>query len=193
MKQADLTRQRIMRASLELFAAQGYQATTTPDIARHAGLAEGTMYSHFAGKQDLLNELYRSAAAWAVQLVRQADVAGGNPRDKLAQLAGLLVHDAGRDPAVVRLFFFQDYTVLLDERSRASAREFRGGLETLVAQGKAEGLVRTGGVDALAAAWLGVVRVAMERVVTREWGTNSGGVNVCRDAAWAAIAQPGTA
>lgn len=182
-----------MRASLELFAAQGYQATTTPDIARQAGLAEGTMYSHFAGKQDLLNELYRSAAAWAVQLVRQADAAGGTPRDKLAQLAALLVHDAGRDPAVARLFFFQDYAVLLDERSRASAREFRGGLEGLVAQGKAEGLVRTGGVDALAAAWLGVVRVAMERVVTREWRTNSGGINVCRDAAWSAIAQPGSA
>ena len=58
------------------------------------------------------------------------------------------------------------------------------------AQGKGDGLVRAGGVDALSAAWLGVVRVALERIVTREWGTNSGGVAVCREAAWAAIAQP---
>ena len=101
-----------------------------------------------------------------------------------ARAAAKLTH-----PAIVRVFFFQDHAALLDERARTAAREFRGGLEGLVAQGKADGLVRSGGVDALAAAWLGVVRVAMERIVTREWGTNSGGVTVCREAAWAAIAQ----
>lgn len=181
-----------MRASLELFTARGYQATTTPDIARQAGIAEGTIYRHVAGKQALLNELYRSAAAWATQLVRQADASPATPQEKLARLAAMLVQGAGREPAIVRLFFFQDHSTLLDEQSRAGAREFRGALESLVAQGKADGLVRPGGVDALAAAWLGVLRVALERIVTREWGTNSGGVTVCRDAAWAAIAQPGS-
>lgn len=192
MKQADLTRERLLRAGLELFTAQGYGATTTSDIARHAGVAEGALYRHFPGKQALLNEVYRGAAAWAAARVREADAAAESLPHKLAHLAAALVRGAGREPATVRLFFFffQDHTALLDERARAAAREFRGGIEGLVAQGKADGLVRSGGVDALAAAWLSVVRVAMERIVTREWGTNSGGVTVCRDAAWAAIAQP---
>lgn len=190
MKQADLTRERLQRAGLELFTAYGYRATTTSDIARHAGVAEGALYRHFPGKQALLSDVYRDAAAWAAERVREADAAADSLPDKLAHLAAALVRGAGREPARVRLFFFQDHTALLDERARTAAREFRGGLEGLVAQGKADGLVRSGGVDALAAAWLGVIRVALERIVTREWGTNSGGVTVCREAAWAAIAQP---
>lgn len=190
MKQADLTRERLLRAGLALFTAQGYRGTTTSDIARHAGVAEGAMYRHFPGKQALLNAVYRSAAQWAADRVREADAAADSLPHKLAHLAAALVRGAGREPGIVRLFFFQDHAALLDDRARAAAREFRGSLEGLVAQGKADGLVRTGGVDALAAAWLGVVRVALERIVTREWGTNSGGVTVCREAAWAAIAQP---
>jgi AcrR family transcriptional regulator len=187
VKQADLTRQRLVRAALELFTTQGYHTTTTPQIARNAGIAEGTIYRHFTGKQQLLNELYRGAARWATQLVRQADSGMMAPHARLARLAELLVDGAGREPAVVRLFFFQDVSLLLDDKSRESSREFRGALENLVAQGKAEGSVRAGGVDALAAAWLGVMRVALERILAREWGMASAGVRLCTEAAWNAI------
>jgi AcrR family transcriptional regulator len=187
VKQADLTRQRLVRAALELFTSQGYHPSTIPQIARRAGIAEGTIYRHFPGKQQLLNELYRGAARWATKLVREADRAGVSPRDKLARLGTLLVDGAAREPAVVRLFFFQDYSALLDEPSRTTAREFRGALESLVAGGKADGTVRTGGVDVLAGAWLGVVQVALERILDRDWGVASAGAQLCRDAAWDAI------
>jgi AcrR family transcriptional regulator len=196
VKQADLTRQRLVRAALELFTAQGYHPTTTPQIAKKAGIAEGTIYRHFPGKQQLLNELYRGAARWAAQLVRQAESPATTPvgvesdaaRDRLARTAELLVDGARREPAVVRLFFFQDLAGVLDDKSREAAREFRGALENIVAHGKSEGTIRAGGVDALAAAWLGVVRVALERILTREWGVASAGVRLCKEAAWDAIA-----
>lgn len=186
MKQADLTRQRLARAALELFTTQGFHPTTTPQIARKAGIAEGTIYRHYAGKQQLLNELYRGAARWATQLVRAADTTA-TPRERLTHLAELLVEGTGREPAVVRLFFFQDVALLLDEKSREAGREFRGALEGLIAQGKSQGAVRAGGVDALAAAWLSVVRVALERILAREWGAGSAGVRLCSEAAWDAI------
>ena len=85
------------------------------------------------------------------------------------------------------MFFFQDLTALLDEKSRDAGREFRGAIESVVAQGKAEGAIRAGGVDVLAAAWLGVLRVALERVLAREWGVASSGVRLCAEAGWNAI------
>ena len=54
---ADLTRQRLIRAALELFTTRGYHDTTTAQIAKKAGIAEGTIYRHFASKQQLMNEL----------------------------------------------------------------------------------------------------------------------------------------
>src|SRR2546428_11069986 len=77
MPAADLTRQRLVHAALELFSTRGYAATTTAEIARKAGVAEGTIYRHFQSKQHLLNELYRGAARWALRLVRGAEGAAG--------------------------------------------------------------------------------------------------------------------
>jgi len=188
MARTERTRQRLVRAALELFTTQGYHATTTPQLAKRAGIAEGTIYRHFTGKQQLLSELYRGAARWAIGFVREVDAAPAPPREKLTRLGQALSDGASREPGVVRLFFLQDLSSLLDDRAREAGREFRSALESLVAQGKAEGTVRPGGVDVLAAAWLGVIRVALERIVTREWGGNSGGVGVCIAAAWHAIA-----
>src|SRR5437879_6279712 len=128
MTQADLTRERLVRAALELFTAHGYHETTTPQIAKKAGVAEGTIYRHFTSKQHCFNELYRTAARWAGQLVKDADALKVGPREKLAELARGLVTGAAHEAAVARLFFIQSHEDLLDEESRKTARDFRAGL-----------------------------------------------------------------
>lgn len=52
-------RDAICEAALELFAEKGIEATTTREIAERAGAAEGTLYRHFEGKDDLAGWLYR--------------------------------------------------------------------------------------------------------------------------------------
>ncbi len=44
------TRAALLTAALELFAARGYDATTTAAIAQHAGVSEMTLFRHFATK-----------------------------------------------------------------------------------------------------------------------------------------------
>src|SRR6266480_25303 len=101
MTQADLTRQRLIRAALELFTTAGYHLTTTPLIAKKAGVAEGTIYRHFDSKQHLLNELYRAAGRWALRVVKEADGLKVGPREKLAELGRGLVAGAGRRAVVL--------------------------------------------------------------------------------------------
>jgi TetR/AcrR family transcriptional regulator, fatty acid metabolism regulator protein len=43
-----------MRCARELFCAQGYEQTSTADIAARAGVVEGTLYRYFPSKRDLL-------------------------------------------------------------------------------------------------------------------------------------------
>ena len=47
------TRQAILKAALELFARRGFHRTTTRQIARRAGIAEGTLFNYFETKDDL--------------------------------------------------------------------------------------------------------------------------------------------
>lgn len=44
----------IIAAALELFATKGYEATSTAELARAAGVSEGTIFHHFKTKDGVL-------------------------------------------------------------------------------------------------------------------------------------------
>ncbi len=45
---------RIIQAAVEIFSQKGYAASSTSEIARKAGVAEGTIFRHYKTKKDLL-------------------------------------------------------------------------------------------------------------------------------------------
>lgn len=45
---------KILEAAIEMFAEKGYAATSTSEIAKKAGVAEGTIFRHYKTKKDLL-------------------------------------------------------------------------------------------------------------------------------------------
>ncbi len=55
------TRENILEAAKKLFLKNGYDETTTRDIASHAGLAAGTMFNYFPGKETLAMTLAAKA------------------------------------------------------------------------------------------------------------------------------------
>jgi len=54
------TRTRILQAAQRLFAAKGFEGTTTRDLALTAGVAEGTLFRHFDNKKAILVEVATS-------------------------------------------------------------------------------------------------------------------------------------
>jgi len=56
------TRDRILQAAQRLFAAQGFDGTTTRDLAKAASVAEGTLFRHFPNKKAILIEV--ATAGW---------------------------------------------------------------------------------------------------------------------------------
>lgn len=53
----ELTRQRILDVSSELFRSQGFQESTSRDIARAAGIANGTLFNYFPNKESIALQL----------------------------------------------------------------------------------------------------------------------------------------
>lgn len=51
-------KQAILDTALSLFVQHGIQATSTASIAKQANVAAGTLFHHFASKQDLIVTLY---------------------------------------------------------------------------------------------------------------------------------------
>jgi AcrR family transcriptional regulator len=52
-KNKETTKRRILKAALELFKEKGFDRTTTKEISRRAGIAEGTLFNYFKTKEDL--------------------------------------------------------------------------------------------------------------------------------------------
>ena len=52
-------RNAILDAATRLFAERGLTAAPTSEISKQAGVAEGTLFTYFRTKDDLINALYR--------------------------------------------------------------------------------------------------------------------------------------
>lgn len=67
-------REQLIQAAAICFARKGYHRTTVRDIAREAGLADGTLYLYFHGKKDLLlSFLEKVVLAPLLHILEQGD------------------------------------------------------------------------------------------------------------------------
>jgi AcrR family transcriptional regulator len=66
------TRERLLRAARELIEENGYGGASVAAIAERNGLASSTLYRHFASKQELFVEVFRSVCDREVQAMRRA-------------------------------------------------------------------------------------------------------------------------
>ncbi len=85
----------MLEAALELFAAQGFHATTVRQIAAAVGVRDSAIYAHFSGKQAIYDELFAAAGPpsfEALSLDVEALVAAG-PRQGLRRLVDRLFEE----------------------------------------------------------------------------------------------------
>ena len=82
-------RDRILAVAGRLFAERGYDQTSVRDIAAELGIANPSLYHHFASKNELLEELLREPLARVQQAVLAAGQLEGETRTRRL-LEGLL-------------------------------------------------------------------------------------------------------
>lgn len=81
-----IVRDEILRAASTLFAARGYRAVTTDDIAEAIGLTKSAMYYYFKNKYDLLSTIFRESFAHYLTHARAIAVQQTKPEETLRRL-----------------------------------------------------------------------------------------------------------
>jgi AcrR family transcriptional regulator len=71
----DSTRERLLRSAREVIEDGGYAAASVAAIAARAGVAAGTLYRHFASKEELFVEVFRSVCSGVERAMRAAAAA----------------------------------------------------------------------------------------------------------------------
>lgn len=71
-KKSDLKHQAILEAAAKVFKNKGYARATLSEIGRKAGTYAGSMYYHFASKEELVEEVLNSGTTGVAEIVTQA-------------------------------------------------------------------------------------------------------------------------
>ena len=80
-------RKNIIRAAIEVFAEKGFHRSRVSDIAREAGVADGTIYLYFKSKDDILITIFEERMEMLIREARRVVDATPDPPSKLRAFA----------------------------------------------------------------------------------------------------------
>ena len=146
-------RDALMRAAIDTFAARGFFNAQVADVARSAGVAAGTVYLYFRGKDDLLISIFERTMKDAIADGRRSVDALTDPVERLREIARLHLGRLGRDRALAVVFQVElrQSTKFMERFSSTQLREYLGIIRSVIADGQARGVFRSAISPTLAA------------------------------------------
>jgi AcrR family transcriptional regulator len=85
-KRAKRTRKKLKQAALDIFTEKSVDATTVEDITEKADVGKGTLYQHFADKDDIIVTLIEDATSHLIERISSYDSAPNSLEDMLEHL-----------------------------------------------------------------------------------------------------------
>jgi TetR/AcrR family fatty acid metabolism transcriptional regulator len=95
-------RERILAAAERIFARHGFFAARVSEIAKEAGVADGTIYLYFKNKDDLLICLFEHRMKQVNEALRRA-IAGRQPLEQLRAFIRAYLQLVADEPAAVEV------------------------------------------------------------------------------------------
>jgi TetR/AcrR family fatty acid metabolism transcriptional regulator len=137
-------RDAILRAATDTFAARGFFHAQVADVARAAGVAAGTVYLYFRGKDDLLISIFERTMTEAIAEGRETVGKLADPVDRLREIARLHLGRLGRDRSLAIVFQIElrQSTKFMERFSSTQLREYLGLIRDVIAEGQASGAFR---------------------------------------------------
>lgn len=133
--------ERIIASAVELFAEQGFDATTVQQVVDRAQVTKGALYHYFDAKDDLLYEIYHALIGAQTTALEQIAAAGGTPAETVR---AILVDVVGTtvDRLNEATVFYHEAHKLDPERHaafRADRRRYHEGFRRVIEDGQAGG------------------------------------------------------
>jgi len=134
----------ILEAAVRIFALQGFHQSTIAQIAKEAGVADGTIYLYFKNKDDILVQFFSHRAKQVFESFREEVDRGQTSLDKLRNLINrhLTEFQRDRNGAVVYQVETHQSSRLAEEQIKEMSQMYRDLISEIVEQGQQEGQIR---------------------------------------------------
>ncbi|HEX9984898.1 MAG TPA: TetR/AcrR family transcriptional regulator [Thermoanaerobaculia bacterium] len=137
-------RERILRAAVDVFAEYGYFTAKVSQIAKKAGVADGTIYLYFDGKEDLLVTIFREHTRNYLQSLEQQLANVSRPEERLRVAIRHHLETLGRDRAlaVVSQVELRHSLKFMSLLSQQEVADYLNIIRKIVEYGQTEGTFR---------------------------------------------------
>jgi AcrR family transcriptional regulator len=150
------TRERLLAAARELTESGGYSSASVLAIAERAGVASGTVYRHFASKEELFLEVFRDVCAGEERAMRAAaDEAGTSAVERVSAVLGTFARRALQNRSLAWALLAEPVDPLIDAERLEYRRRYAAGIERELRAGIAAGEIPDQDVAFTAAALVG--------------------------------------
>jgi AcrR family transcriptional regulator len=152
------TRERLLRAAQELIEDGGYGAASVIAIAERTGVAAGTLYRHFASKEELFVEVFRSVCdreVQAMQAAAEGSSEDGPYIDRLETVLATFARRALRRPRLAWALIAEPVDPRVDAERLAYRERYAHMIADGLRQGIAAGELPDQNVELTAAALVG--------------------------------------
>src|SRR5262245_49836948 len=133
-------RERILTAAERIFARHGFFAARVAEIAKEAGVADGTIYLYFKSKDDLLISLFERRMKHANDELRAA-CAAGPAADRLRAFVRTYLRMVSREPSAAEVLTIElrQSSKFMKEYDNPQFADFLRLLGGIIADGQAGG------------------------------------------------------
>lgn len=137
-------REAILRAATHVFAEKGFFNAKVADVAKAAGVADGTVYLYFKNKDDLLHSLFDRAMDEFIAEGQRELAALDRPEDRLRRIAEMHLERLGadRDLAIVFQVELRGSIKFMQEFSAAGFAEYLDIIRGTIEDGQKSGVFR---------------------------------------------------
>src|SRR5436190_7158698 len=134
----------ILRAAIKVFARSGFFNAKVADVARQAGVADGTVYLYFKNKDDILVSIFNHVTEQALTHARNILGALEDPAEKLRLLVEghLDMYARDRDLAIVFQVELRSSTKFMEQFSATKVTEYLDLIGGVIAEGQQHGVFR---------------------------------------------------
>ena len=137
-------RERILRAATKVFARKGFYATRVSEVAKAAGVADGTIYLYFKNKDDLLVSLFEDRVVLLLAALERELAQRDTPQARLRAIIelqlGLL--EGERDLAEVITVNLRQSTRLMKQYAAPKFNLYLETIARVVGEGQKAGAFR---------------------------------------------------
>lgn len=136
--------QRILEAAIKVFAEQGFFQATIAQIAKEAGVADGTIYLYFKNKDDILVQFYQYKTRHIFECFRDAVNRSKTAEDKLRCLIRVHLQEFQQDRNMAIVYQAETHQNHRrnDENLKQMSKMYRDIISEVVELGQEEGTIR---------------------------------------------------